>query len=134
MSPEQARGKAGDKRADIWAFGCLLYEMLTGQAAFQGEDVTEILAAVVKGGANLDLLPANLHPRVREAIARCLQKDLKKRYRDIGDVRFELEQVMSHLASAEPYAAAEERSRRRLGLQWLAVAVVIASLVTGSEL
>jgi len=74
MSPEQARGKAVGKRADIWAFGCVLYEILTGQAAFQGEDVTEILAAVVKGGANLDLLPPNLHPRVREVITRCLQR------------------------------------------------------------
>ena len=76
-----------DKRADIWAFGCVLFEMLTGQAAFQGEDVTEILAAVVKSGVNLDLLPANLHPRVREVIDRCLQKDLKKRYHDIADAR-----------------------------------------------
>ena len=83
MSPEQAKGKTVDKRADIWAFGCVLYEMLTGQAAFQGEDVTEILASVVKGGANLDLLPANLHFRVREVITRCLQKDLKRRYSSI---------------------------------------------------
>jgi serine/threonine protein kinase len=62
MSPEQARGKPLDKRTDIWAFGCVLYEMLTGKAAFQGEDVTEILAAVVKSGVNLDLLPENIHP------------------------------------------------------------------------
>ncbi len=95
MSPEQARGRVVDKRADIWAFGCVLYEMLAGQAAFQGEDITEILASVVKGGANLDLLPGNIHPRVREILTRCLQKDLKKRYQDIGDVRFELEQVLA---------------------------------------
>ena len=69
--------------------------MLTGQAAFQGEDVTEILAAVVKGGANLDLLPANLHPRVREVITRCLQKDLKRRYPSIADVRYEIEQALA---------------------------------------
>ena len=69
--------------------------MLAGQAAFQGEDITEILASVVKGGANLDLLPRNIHPRVREILVRCLQKDLKKRYQDIGDVRFELEQVLA---------------------------------------
>jgi serine/threonine protein kinase len=95
MSPEQARGKVVDKRADIWAFGCLLYEMLTGQAAFQGEDITEILASVVKGGANLDLLPAIIHPRVREVLSHCLQKDLKKRFRDIGDLQFELEQILA---------------------------------------
>jgi eukaryotic-like serine/threonine-protein kinase len=62
MSPEQARGKTVDKRVEIWSFGCVLYKMLTGQAAFQDKDVTEILAAVVKGGTNLDPLPANLRP------------------------------------------------------------------------
>jgi serine/threonine protein kinase len=98
MSPEQARGRAVDKRTDIWAFGCVLFEMLTGQAAFQGEDTTEILASVVKSGPNLDLLPANVHPRVREMLAHCLQKDIKKRFRDIGDLQFELEQVVAGVA------------------------------------
>ena len=65
--------------------------MLTGKAAFQGEDVTEILAAVVKSGVNLDLLQANIHPRVREVIIRCLQKEQKKRYKDIGDAKYEIE-------------------------------------------
>jgi len=69
--------------------------MLTGQPAFQGEDVTEILAAVVRGGANLDLLPANIHPRVREVIIRCLPRDLKKRYRDIADAQYEVEQALA---------------------------------------
>ena len=101
MSPEQARGKAVDKRADIWAFGAVFYEMLTGQAAFQGEDMTEILASVVKGAANPDLLPANLHPRVREVLARCLQKDLKRRYHDIADARYEIEQVLTAPVSAD---------------------------------
>jgi len=95
MPPEQARGKSVDRRADIWAFGCVLYEMLTGQAAFQGEDVTEILAAVVKIGVNLDPLPTNIHPRVREVISRCLEKDIKKRYRDIGDLQFDLSLILS---------------------------------------
>jgi serine/threonine protein kinase len=95
MSPEQARGKPVDKRTDIWAFGCVLYEILTGQAAFQGEDVTEILAAVVKSGVNLDLPPANIHSRVREVISRCLQKDFRNRYRDIGDTQFEIKQVLA---------------------------------------
>src|SRR5512136_2909037 len=95
MSPEQAKGKAVDKRTDVWAFGCVVFEMLTGQAAFQGEDVTEILAAVVKGGADLDLLPASIHPRVRETLIRCLQKDPKRRYRDIGDMQFEIEGVLT---------------------------------------
>src|SRR5512135_1663542 len=91
MSPEQDKGKAVDKRTDIWAFGCVLYEMLTGQAAFQGEDVTEILAAVVKSRVNLELLPANIHLRVREALTRCLQKDVRRRYSSITEARYEIE-------------------------------------------
>jgi Tol biopolymer transport system component len=82
MAPEQARGKAVDKRADIWAFGVLLHELLTGKRPFQGEDVTEILASVVKEQADLGRVPA----QVRPLIARCLEKDPKKRLRDIGDV------------------------------------------------
>src|SRR5512136_1950393 len=83
MSPEQARGKSVDKRADIWAFGCVLYEMLTGRAAFSGRDVTDILAAVIRAEPEWKKLPANLHYRVREVIIRCLQRDLKRRYQDI---------------------------------------------------
>jgi serine/threonine-protein kinase len=122
MSPEQARGKALDKKADIWAFGCVLYEMLTGQAAFQGEDVTEILASVVKGGANLDLLPADVHPRVREALIRCLQKDLRRRYPDIADARYEIEQAMSDPGGwlARPITTAEPRRKLRTLLPWIA--------------
>ena len=95
MSPEQARGKPVDKRTDIWAFGCVLYEMLTGKAAFQGEDITEILAAVVKSGVNLDLLPANIHFRIREVIIRCLQKEQKKRYPEISETQYEIEKVLA---------------------------------------
>ena len=130
MSPEQAKGKAVDKRADIWAFGAVLFEMLTGQAAFQGEDVTEILAAVVKSAVNLDLLPANIHPRVREVITRCLQKDLKKRYRDIGDVQFELEQVLStpNAGLLPSLTTVESKKKLRMVLPWVAAAVVLAGL------
>ena len=91
MSPEQARGRAVDKRADIWAFGCVLYEMLTGQAAFQGEDVTEILAAILKGEPDWKLLPQDVPAKVQEVLQRCLQKDLKVRYHDIADVRLDIE-------------------------------------------
>jgi serine/threonine protein kinase/Tol biopolymer transport system component len=131
MSPEQARGKSVDKKADIWAFGCVLYEMLTGQAAFQGEDVTEILAAVVKGGANLDLLPANLHPRVREVITRCLQKDLKRRYSSITDARYEIEQALADPSGVlvQPVATVEHRTKLQAMMPWLGAAVILTVVI-----
>jgi serine/threonine protein kinase len=81
MAPEQARGKDVDRRADIWAFGVVLYEMLTGKRLFQGEDLTETLASVVKEEPNLDQAP----PQVRRLLEKCLEKDPKRRLRDIGD-------------------------------------------------
>jgi serine/threonine protein kinase len=133
MSPEQARGKSVDKRTDIWAFGCVLFEMLTGQAAFQGEDVTEILASVVKGGANLDLLPAKIHPRVREAIIRCLQKDLKKRYSSITDARYEIEQALADPSGVlvQSITGEEPRTKLRTIFSWVAVSVIVAAFTTG---
>src|SRR5215470_14518311 len=82
MSPEQARGKAVDKRADIWAFGCVLFEMVTGRRAFGGDDVTETFAAIVRDQPNLSEAPAQL----RRLLARCFEKDPRRRLRDIGDV------------------------------------------------
>jgi eukaryotic-like serine/threonine-protein kinase len=82
MSPEQARGRAVDKRADIWAFGCVLFEMVTGRRAFKGDDVTETIAAVMRDQPDLNHAPASL----RRALARCFEKDPRKRLRDIGDV------------------------------------------------
>ncbi|MBP1625481.1 MAG: serine/threonine protein kinase [Acidobacteria bacterium] len=131
MSPEQARGKSVDKRTDIWAFGCVLFEMLTGQPAFQGEDVTEVLAAVVKLAPNLELLPAEIHPRVRETLACCLQKDLKKRYRDIGDVRLELEKALADHSGTfvQPSAAAESHSKMKAALPWIAASILAMAVV-----
>jgi eukaryotic-like serine/threonine-protein kinase len=133
MSPEQARGKPVDKRTDIWAFGCVLYEMLTGQAAFQGEDVTEILAAVVKGGADLDLLPANIHYRVREVIIRCLQKDLKKRYSGIADAKYEIEQALADPSGVlvQPIAAVKPRAKLGTILPWAAAALALGLIIAG---
>jgi serine/threonine-protein kinase len=134
MSPEQARGKPVDKRADIWAFGCVLYEMLTGQAAFQGEDVTEILASVVKAGVNLDLLPANIHPRVREVTTRCLQKEQKKRYGGIGEAHYEIEKVLSDPSGVfvQPVTGAEPRKKLRLSLPWVASIAVLCLAIAGA--
>jgi Tol biopolymer transport system component len=131
MSPEQAKGKAVDKRTDIWAFGAVLYEMLTGKAAFQGDDVTEILASVVKASVNLDLLPKNVHPRVCEVITRCLQKEQKRRYSGIGDVQYEIEQVLSDPKGifAQPAAAVERRSGLRTTLPWIAAIILVGVIV-----
>jgi serine/threonine protein kinase len=132
MSPEQAKGKAVDKRSDIWAFGAVLFEMLTGKPAFPGDEVSEILASVIKGESNLNLLPPNIHPRVREAVARCLQKDLRKRYYAIADVRYELEQVLAAPDGlfVQPATTVEARSSRKIIL-WIAAAASIGAIIAG---
>ena len=91
MSPEQARGKPVDKRADIWSFGVVFYEMLTGRRAFQGEDVSLTLASVMKSDVNATTLPPDLPANVRTVLRRCLEKDASQRVRDIGDVRLAME-------------------------------------------
>jgi len=106
MSPEQARGKVVDKRADIWAFGCVLYEMLTGQHACPGEDVTETIAAVVKGEPDWSALPATLPPTLRVYLRRCLQKNLRDRLHDIGDMRLAIDGAFDVLPPS-PQTSAE---------------------------
>jgi eukaryotic-like serine/threonine-protein kinase len=91
MSPEQARGKVVDKRTDIWAFGCVLYEMLTGRMAFPGDTVSDTIGAILHSEPDWSALPASLPMRARELLKRCLTKDSRQRLRDIGDARYELE-------------------------------------------
>src|SRR3981081_2555885 len=79
MSPEQAKGRAADKRSDVWAFGCVLYEMLTGRRAFEGDDVSDTLAAVLRGEPDWNALPANVPSAVRTLVQRCLVKDRRQR-------------------------------------------------------
>ena len=123
MSPEQARGKAVDKRTDIFSFGAVLCEMLTGRQLFKGEDAADTMASVIRSEPDFRSLPAELPPRVREVLGRCLEKDPKKRRRDIGDIRTELE------APHEPVAAETQMRRSR---PWLPVAgAVTLSLATG---
>jgi Tol biopolymer transport system component len=95
MAPEQAKAKTVDRRADIWAFGCVLYEMLTGKQAFTGETVTDTLASIIKEEPDWKLLPAQTPMRVRVLLQRCLQKDPKQRLRDIGDARISLDEVLT---------------------------------------
>lgn len=91
MSPEQAKGRTVDRRADVWAFGAVLYEMLTGARAFEGEDITEVLASVLRSDPNWSALPADTPASVRRLLKRCLERDVKKRLSAIGDARLDLE-------------------------------------------
>jgi eukaryotic-like serine/threonine-protein kinase len=95
MAPEQAKAKTVDRRADIWAFGCVLYEMLTGKQAFTGETVTDTLASIIKEEPDWSRLPAGTPMRVRVLLQRCLQKDPKQRLQAIGDARIALDEVLS---------------------------------------
>jgi Tol biopolymer transport system component len=123
MSPEQARGKAVDKRTDIWAFGCVLYELLTGKQAFTGEDITEILAAVVKSEPDWTALPAALPGKGRDLLRHCLQKDKRLRLRDAGDAQIEIQEALTAPVTAEPVVA-QRRNRERLA--WVAAAGTLA--------
>jgi eukaryotic-like serine/threonine-protein kinase len=130
MSPEQARGKAVDKRSDIWAFGCVLYEMLTGQRAFGGEDVTDTLAAVVKSEPAWEALPGDVSPSVRVFLRRCLQKNPKQRLHDIADMRLALEGVFETAAPQVAPAAAVAQPVWRRPLAVAGATAIVALLVT----
>ncbi len=91
MSPEQAKGRQADKRSDVWAFGAVLYEMLSGQRAFKGDDVSDTLAAVLRQDVDWTALPASTPAPVRRLIARCLDRDVRRRLRDIGEARIVLD-------------------------------------------
>ena len=127
MSPEQARGKPVDKRTDIWAFGCVLYEMLTGKRAFDGDDVSDSLANILKTDPDWGGLPPETPTAVRRLLQRCLAKDPKRRFHDIADVRLDL-------AEPEPGAAVAPtvtRSRRTTleRIAWLLVVSTLAGLL-----
>ena len=119
MSPEQARGRAVDKRADIWAFGCVLYEMLSGKLAFGGETVSDTLAEVLKSEPKWTGFPPATPSRVVNLLKRCLVKDPKQRLRDMGDARLELTQATAD----EPGAIEEGKALPRRGLSWIGLGV-----------
>ncbi len=127
MSPEQARGKAVDKRTDIWAFGAVFYEMLTGRRAFAGDEVSEVLASVLAREPDWTMLPAGLSPVLAAYIKRCLQKDRQQRVRDIGDVSLALEGAFESETPRAAHTAAQPVWRRSLpvGATALVTAIVI---------
>jgi serine/threonine protein kinase/Tol biopolymer transport system component len=135
MSPEQAKGRVVDKRADIWAFGVVLYEMLTGRRAFQGDDVSEILVSVLRDSVDLSTLPSTVPLRLRALLARCLERDVKQRLRDIGEARVEIAKIVSggpdSLSGTVPIVTMRAPSWRR-ALPWAiaGLALVIAVSVS----
>ncbi|MGB8960039.1 MAG: protein kinase [Candidatus Aminicenantales bacterium] len=127
MSPEQAKGRPVDKRTDIWAFGCILYECLTGKGAFQGPTVTETIAAILRSEPDWGSLPADTPVSVRAVLRRCFQKEPKERLRDIGDARFEIE-------APTGYSSESAAVPRRFPLVWMATVsaiVLIAGIIIG---
>ena len=130
MSPEQARGQVADKRSDVWAFGCVLFEMLAGHPAFEGNTSTDIFAAVLKTDPRWQRLPADIPEAIRRLLRRCLQKDVKLRLRDVGDTRLDIEDARSELLSPTPSVT---RVHRKARLAWLAAlsAVSLAPLAMG---
>ena len=130
MSPEQAKGRAVDKRADIWAFGVVLFEMLTGKRLYTGGNASETLAAVIKDDPDWNLLPTDTHLKIRELLRRCLQKESRKRLHDIADARIEIEETQTGQAEEEmtPPTAAATYSRRRLAVAGVLGAVLLAAV------
>jgi len=125
MSPEQAKGRAVDRRADIWAFGVVLYEMLSGRRAFEGEDVSDLLVAVLSKDVDLSALPASTPPAIVTLIRRCLARDPKKRLRDIGEARLLLDDPSAiEPPRAAPSAGASNASSQRV--PWLVAAAATA--------
>jgi Tol biopolymer transport system component len=112
MSPEQARGRRLDRRSDVFSFGCVLYECLTGKRAFPGDTISDSLAAILRAEPDWSLLPAQTPALVRRLLRRCLEKDVKRRLRDIGDARLEIEEALSS-PEADAGAPAVGQPKRR---------------------
>ena len=126
MSPEQARGRVVDKRTDVWAFGCVLYELLTGRAAFPGETVSDTIGAILNREPDWTQLPPGLPPSVMTLLRRCLEKDAKKRKRDIGDARAEIDDALARPSADRAAGDASKAStavvRRHSVIPWLVAA------------
>jgi serine/threonine-protein kinase len=132
MSPEQAKGKAVDKRSDIWAFGCVLFEMLSGRQTFSGETLTDTLAAVVRAEPDWDALPAATPDLVRRLLHRCLTKDLKQRLRDIGEARIQVEEYLAdpRKGASTSQSAQATQPAPKTWARWVSVSLAIALVIS----
>jgi len=132
MSPEQAKGLQAERQSDVFAFGSVLFEMLTGRQAFQGETVAEILASVLVREPDLTLVPANLSPRIHELLQRCLQKNPKRRWQAVGDLRAELETIarVPRVAAASTTAGLSQPPLWKR-LVPAAVSAIVFSMIAG---
>jgi Tol biopolymer transport system component len=139
MSPEQASGRAVDKRADVWSFGVVLFEMLTGRALFSGETVSEIMASVIKEEPSWERLPAGCPPAIERLLRRCLRKKPRERLQDIGDARVEIQEVQAGTTGeatapspdVEAIVRAGRRSRTRERWAWAALTLLTTGLAAG---
>jgi Tol biopolymer transport system component/tRNA A-37 threonylcarbamoyl transferase component Bud32 len=127
MAPEQARGRAVDRRADVWAFGCVLFEMLTGRRAFDDEDVSLTMSRILQREPELEILPANVGPHIRQLLSLCLRKDVRRRLADMQDVRLFLQ---NDLESPAPPIAASSPVRRRGLAAVAALGLLVAAAAT----
>jgi Tol biopolymer transport system component/tRNA A-37 threonylcarbamoyl transferase component Bud32 len=134
MSPEQAKGKPVDARTDVWAFGCVLYEMVTGRQAFQGETSTDIIAQIVAGHPNWDLVPQDTPPSLRMLLTTALNKDPRQRLQHVGDVRPFLDPAFISTTSAKPATSVPPRRRWRVGLIATAAVIALAALLVPAAL
>ncbi|HVL66724.1 MAG TPA: protein kinase [Vicinamibacterales bacterium] len=134
MSPEQARGRAVDKRSDIWTFGCILFEMLTGRRPFEGDTITDILGAIVHKAPDLSLLRPDTPPSVRTLIARCLEKDATRRLRDIGEARVVLSGLETDPVDAAGGEVTVPHERRPSRLPWMIAAAAALAAVAFAAL
>jgi hypothetical protein len=130
MSPEQAKGRAADKRSDMWAFGCVLYEMLTGKRAFAGEDVSDTLAAVLRGEPDWTTLPTDTPGPIRRLLRRCLAKDRTRRLADAADARLEIDEALTAPADdADLVSVPTPRAAWARAIPWAVAAVAMALAV-----
>jgi eukaryotic-like serine/threonine-protein kinase len=130
MSPEQAKGRNADQRSDIFSFGCVLHEMLTGPTTFDGETVTEVITSVLKEDADLSRIPANIHPEVVKLIRRCLVKDPKRRWHAAADVRIEIETILAESHGLKTADLVATRMPRWQFAGIVSITAVVAALAT----